>query len=349
MLYVHRGKQSSSSFNDHAEALQFRDVCNRLGPSEALRIWAAAKPQDGHTVKSFIDEHLDALAGVERKTIAEYRRYLSRDIEPILGPIPLSTLSRTDVGRWVNRLRDEGASGKTVSNKLGFLSGCLNLAVSAGHIPANPAVGVRLPRTVQREMTFLSREEYDLLRGSFSDYYKPFLDFLVASGCRFSEATALQPADVDRAKNTVRIAKAWKRIPDGYELGQPKTRRSTRTINVPKRILAALEYQNEWLFTNTDGGPIRVYSWRTNVWTKSLAKAKGKGRGNSETAVLEKNPRIHDLRHTCASWLLGAGVPLIVVSAHLGHEDIATTARIYAHLDRSAGQAAADAIAAVMA
>jgi hypothetical protein len=32
VLYVHNGKQTSSSFNDHSEALRFQDVCNRLGP-----------------------------------------------------------------------------------------------------------------------------------------------------------------------------------------------------------------------------------------------------------------------------------------------------------------------------
>ncbi len=155
VLYVHQGKQTSSSFNDHAEALRFQDVVNRLGPAEALRIWKAATPSDGQTVKSFIEEHIDALSGVERKTVAEYRRYLTRDIEPILGHIPLRTLSRTDISRWVNKMREAGASGKTIQNKIGFLSGCLNTAVRQGLMLANPATGVRLPRTVAREMTFL--------------------------------------------------------------------------------------------------------------------------------------------------------------------------------------------------
>ena len=241
VLYVHQGKQTSSSFNDHAEALRFQDVCNRLGPAEALRIWAAATPGDGHTVARFIDGHLDVLSGVEKKTIVEYRRYLSRDIEPMLGHIPLSTLSRTDISRWVNKMRENGSTGKTIQNKLGFLSGCLNVAAREGLMPANPAAGVRLPRTVAREMTFLTKEQYALLRAGFTDRYQPLLDFLVASGCRFSEATALTPSDVDRVNNTVRISKAWKRTPGSdegkYELGQPKTRGSIRTVNVPKSVL----------------------------------------------------------------------------------------------------------------
>ena len=56
--------------------------------------------------------------------------------------------------------------------------------------------------------------------------------------------------------------------------------------------------------------------------------------------------RAHDLRHTCALWHLGAGVPLIVVSGHL--RTTRTTARVYGHLDRTAGQAAAAAMANLM-
>jgi integrase len=345
VLYVLDGKQTSSSFNDHSEALRFQDVVNRLGPAEARRIWKAAAPKNTVTVASFIDQHLDALSGVEKKTMAEYRRYLTRDIEPVLGHIPLSTLSRTDISKWVNRMRETGASGKTAQNKLTFLSGCMNLAVKDGLMPANPATGVRLPRTVRREMTFLTKDEYQILRSAFIPRWWPLLDFLVASGCRFSEATALTPGDVDRINGTVRITKAWKRVPGGYELGQPKTQRSNRTINVPKSVLDELDYSHDWLFTNSDGGPIRINSWRTSAWYPSLAKARRKDPENPDKPVLEKAVRIHDLRHACASWLIQAGIPLPVIQQHLGHESIEITVGTYGHLDRSAGQAAADAIA----
>ena len=47
-------------------------------------------------------------------------------------------------------------------------------------------------------MIALTPGEYQILRGCFTDYYRPLVDFLVASGARFSEAAALTPADVDR-------------------------------------------------------------------------------------------------------------------------------------------------------
>lgn len=72
------------------------------------------------------------------------------------------------------------------------------------------------------------------------------------------------------------------------------------------------------------------------------------GREAATNAGLAKVPRVHDLRHTCASWTIQRGVPLPVVQAHLGHESIQTTIGVYGHLDRSSAQAAADAIGAML-
>jgi integrase len=48
---------------------------------------------------------------------------------------------------------------------------------------------------------------------------------------------------------------------------------------------------------------------------------------------LGKRPRIHDLRHSYASWLIHGGVPLPVIQQTLGHESITTTIGTYGHLD----------------
>jgi integrase len=66
-------------------------------------------------------------------------------------------------------------------------------------------------------------------------------------------------------------------------------------------------------------------------------------------AGLTKSPRVHDLRHTCASWMIAAGVPLPIMQQHLGHESIQTTIGVYGHLDRRSAQVAADAIGSALA
>jgi integrase len=333
-------RQSSTSFPDEKQARNFCAMVDQFGVEKALEKAeireTARNALSTLTVAEFLDRHIKGLSGVEKKTVSEYSRYLTRDIEPVLGAIPLAKLTREDIALWVTAMFEEGAAGGTIQNKHGFLSGALKRAVEEGHVAANPCQGVRLPRTEEVEMTFLTRDEYQTFKSYFSDYYKPLLEFLVASGCRASEALALKPFDVDRVNGTVRITRAWKRAGSGYELGPPKTTKSRRTINVPLSVLDQLDYSHEWLFVGSNGGPVRLYSWRANVWIKTRAKAIDDG--------FKKKPRIHDMRHTCASWMINANVPLPTVQAHLGHESIKTTVDRYGHLDRANHAAAADAI-----
>jgi integrase len=306
------GRQTSTTFTDPKEAERFRALVDALGPAEALAKAGIAdtKPAVSQlTVTEYVTRHIDNLTGVTRRCISDYKSYLRNDIAPAFGHLPLSKLTRADLAAWVNEMAGAGASQKTMNNKYGFLAGVLNQAVRDGDLPFNPCEGVRVPRTEQREMVFLTNDEFRILKAEFSEHYQPFVEFLVSSGCRFNEAAALKPSDVDLEAGTVRISRAWKRDGTYYEIGPPKTPKSRRTINVPKRVLEQLDYSGEWLFTTTKGGPIRLTTWRANVWYKSLAKAQAVDPKNPDKPVLTKSPRIHDLRHTCASWLIQGETP----------------------------------------
>ena len=67
-----------------------------------------------------------------------------------------------------------------------------------------------------------------------------------------------------------------------------------------------------------------------------------------KAAGLDPRPRVHDLRHSHASALIAAGIPLPVIQRRLGHESIQTTVDTYGHLAPDAAVAAAAAIAATM-
>lgn len=345
------GRQSSTSFPTEQQAGRFCALVDALGPVEALAKAGIAdtKPAMSKlTVTEYLTQHIAGLSGVERKTITEYNRYLSNDITPAFGVLPLDKLARADVAAWVNTMAEAGAKTGTMQNKHGFLSGALKQAVKDGHLAVNPCDGVKLPRTEERETVFLTRHEFQILKAAFTEHYQPLVQFLVASGCRFNEAVALKPSDVNRADNTVRIARAWKQDGTRYTMGPPKTQKSNRTINVPKSVLDGLNYSNEWLFTTTRGEPVRLSSWRTNVWNKSRTRAQAVATQDAGKPVLVKSPTPHDLRHTCASWMIQSGVPLPVIQAHLGHESITTTVDRYGHLDRTSHAAASDAIAAML-
>jgi integrase len=343
VLYVLNGRQTSLSFNDHAEAVRFQELANKTSPAKALEVWTATTPSaDGFTVASWCTHHVDHLTGVNEATRIRYRRYIVNDIAPSnIGPLPLSALTNADAARWLNSLT---GAAKTAANKHGFLAGALNAAVRAKHLSANPCDGNRMRRDAPSEMVFLTHEEFALLHSCVSEHWRPLVEFLVASGARFGEATALKPGDINLAEGTVDIRRAWRYVVGGgFQLGPPKTKRSVRTIDVAATTLAKLDLTGEWVFTNSGRGwhggpddPVRGPNFHTNVWVPALARAKEAG--------LTKKPRVHDLRHTNASWLIQAGVPLTVIQRHLGHESIQTTSDRYGHLDRKSLRVVADVV-----
>lgn len=342
VLYTYNGHQTSATFDAELDAKTFRDSINAIGAEKSMTAWGIAPTAKASIARTkappltqWLNRYVDSRTGVTKATIYDYRSYIEHDIANTIGPIPLDLLSRDDVAAWVEGLAARKLSGKTIANRHGFLSAALNAAVEAGLIPSNPAAKTRLPRSEKAEMVFLDHDEYDLLRTLFTAYWRPMLDFMVVSGARFGELTALRPSDVDRKRGTVHIGRAWKRTydKDGYELGATKTKRSARTISIDRDVLAELDYTNEWLFVNTAGQPVRASSFRNNVWYPAVKKAQAKG--------LTKRPRIHDMRHTCASWMVQGGESLAVVQAHLGHESINTTIGLYTHLDRASADSAA--------
>lgn len=330
------GQWACISLRDENDAAGLKELIERVGAARALEIHSIERPKKaGVTVEAWVAHHIDHLTGVEPRTRHEYRGILRNDIAPALGAIPLAALSRDDISQWIEDMRESGSSGKTISRKHVILSAALNRAVEDGVLAANPAARMRLPRTERRQQRYLTTEEFDRLLTEVPESWRPFTRFLVASGCRLQEATALRPSDVDRAHHTVLINRAWKHGPGGYYIGTPKTSRSQRTIDIDAKVLAALDYTKEWLFTNpTHGGPVRPPNFRANVWRPAIERAK----------LAEPRPRIHDLRHTCASWLIQDGHPLPVVQQHLGHESIEVTISVYGHLDRRNFQDAASTI-----
>lgn len=335
VLYVLDGVQTSVPFTTEREAEKFRALITAAGAARAMEVMGIGRTKATSTemlLSEWLDYHIKHLSGCEKRTVWTYERFVSKDINPVLGAIPITKLTRADVQAWVVGMT---GSAKTIKNKHVFLASALKRAVAELRIPFNPCSGIRLPRSEKAEMAFLSLAEYRSVHDAIAPEHKVFLEFLVSSGCRWSEATALKPSDVNRSSCTVRISRAWKQLPSGagFEIGPPKTPRSVRTINVPKEVLDQLDYSGSYLFGGEE--PLRVEHWRHNVWRPAVKH-------------LDKHVRIHDLRHTCVSWMIAANVHLPLIQAHLGHESVTTTIDLYGHLDRETAQAASNAIAAML-
>lgn len=335
-------------------AAEMKRLVETIGPGAALAVLAS---RSGRTpagaaplLRDYLERHLDLLSSSATPgTIADYRRMAERTWLPMLGPLPLDAITREAVSGWVAAQRKQIVkrtgkpySAKSIRNAHGLLSSVLAAAVQDRTVPQvaeNVAYRTRLPHDeVGHELEILTADEWTALEAAMQEHYRPLLRFLVATGCRFGEATALQVRDVDTARGTVRIRRAWKKAEHGVYLGAPKSRRSVRTVVVGPTVVADLEAAckgkdaDALVFPSAEGKRIQSQHFNTRQWARAKA-----------AAGITKELTVHDLRHTSASFLLIHGESPIVVQHRLGHESLATTSKVYAHLltDEQAGAAAA--------
>lgn len=285
------------------------------------------------TFTAWAGHHIEHLTGVSDRTRDDYRRQVAAHMDR-LGPLALTAITRDVVRTWVLD-RAGHISGKTLKNLHGLLHGILAGAVEAGHLAANPARGVRLPRTddhQRREVAFLTQDEFWQVADQLPEHWRPYFILLAGTGLRLGELMALTVGDVDTTGATpvVRVTKAQRYTSGkGFETGPTKTRRSRRTIALDETALEALRPlldrpPSEPLVIQPNGRQMYPTNLYARVWRPAVERAQAGG--------LTKNPRIHDLRHTHASWLIAQGLPLPVIQSRLGHEQISTTIDRYGHL-----------------
>ena len=346
--FRHAGQETSQTFSRQTDAETFAAI---LGDSKGDRVaqalaWLNARSSEATPVTTFGEwfaHYLAQLTGITPRTRSDYEsmhhRYLAH-----LDHLPLDAITRDHVTGLVNKLDERGLSPKTIRQTVHLLSTCLALAVDERLITANPCRRVRLPsnRLGGTEARFLAPEEFRRLVVATPEHYRPLVVFLFGTGMRWSEATALQSRHVDIANGTVRVQQAWKRVPgQGLVLGPPKTKKAKRTVNAAVMALAAakplLGKPHEFVFTTASGGPISHSNFYNNVWTRAC-----------RNAGLDPAPRIHDARHSHASWLISDGLSLEAVQDQLGHESIETTRKVYAHLLPAVGVAVGKAASAAL-
>lgn len=340
------GRETSETFRRLDDAELFASILGDGKPhrvTEALS-WLDSKrtERESETFANWFEAWRSQLTGITIRTREDYanlhRRYLAD-----LDPLPLTLISRTHVARIINDMDGRGLSRKTVQNCIHMLSSVLELAVNEGHITRNPVKSVRLPQqdTDEHATRFLSHDEAGALVDATAPHYQPFVVFLLGTGLRWSEATALQGRHINLDAGTVRVERAWKRIPGGQEIGPPKSKKSRRTVNAAVAALLAahdsIRGPNDLVFTATRGGPIQRGHFYNRVWVPAC-----------EQARLDPRPRIHDTRHTFASYLISDGIGLEAVQDQLGHESYETTRKLYAHLLPAVGVAAGKSASAAM-
>ncbi|MFF3928625.1 tyrosine-type recombinase/integrase [Streptomyces hirsutus] len=258
----------------------------------------------------------------------------------------------TKDGEWLRRK----ASPKSIANRHGLLFCIFQAAVDVASPLRgdNPCAKTSLPRTddgIEEEMCFLEHDEYARIVGCMREFdgdAADLCDFLVGTGLRWGEASALQARDVSLSRRTINIQRAWKRRGDAatFELGPPKTRKARRTLALSESQVEMLrrhlrgKQPEDFVFRGGMGSAWRHSNFYHRKWQRAVQEAIKRG--------LTKRPRLHDLRHTHVAWLIASNIPLPAIQARLGHESITTTVDRYGHLVRALDGEIAAAVEAAM-
>lgn len=307
------------------------------------------------TVSEFLKEWLAEVVKPDKAmgTYVGYEVNVRLHITPYLDNIPLQDLAPEHIQAMVNRERATGQSNRTTQYALSVLKTALKQAVKWRRISRNPAELVDAPRIRRRPATIFTQAQAQLFLATLKgDRLEAFYTAAVALGLRRGEALALKWADVDLEGGTIAIRASLQRLSGVLGLHATKNQTSTRTVLLPRVVIASLRehrkrqleerlHAKEWVdgdyvFTTTRGTPVEPRNINRH-FERILVKA---GLGHLREG---KEPiRVHDMRHSAASILLAQGVPLHVVSRILGHSSIRTTADTYSHIYPEGFQSAAD-------
>src|SRR5215218_1344423 len=306
------------------------------------------------TVSRYMTRWLEDFAKgtIAPRTYHNYRLQIREHIVPAFGTMKLSKLDTPNIqALYTAKLRD-GLKPSSVRYIHAVLHCALKKAVELRLIPRNPAASARPPKIRQEEITPLDAQQARLLlEAARGDRFECLYALSLMCGLRMGEALGLRWSDIDLEAGTLRVHRQLQKMrKDGDKSGslvfsEPKNA-SRRTIDLPQRAIEALRnhrktqleeklransYEDQGLvFATSKGTPLDAQNI-VNRHFKPLLK---------RTGLPDK--RWHDLRHTCATLLLGRGVHPKLVQHLLGHASITITLDRYSQWIATMGRHAAD-------
>lgn len=316
---------------------------------------------------------------LEPKTRAGYESILATHLLPEFGDRRVSTITPERVERYVRELTDDGMAPGTVRSVYAALRAALNTAVRLRMIATNPCIGVKLPRVPQSEMIFLTAEEVRAVAEAIHPHFRVLIYTAAYTGLRAGELGALRRKRVDLLRGRLYVEEALKdltgaRLPEeerGLVFGPTKTH-ARRAISLPKFLADMLNEHlsspspggtgpDDLVFTMPNGAPIRHANFYRRYFRPTVAgkaaQPERRVRNGNGYRVVPATPaipaalpadkqalRFHDLRHTCAALLVGAGAHPKAIQERLGHKSITMTLDRYGHLLPGLGDALADAL-----
>ena len=257
-------------------------------------------------------------------TTRSYEQAAQTYLIPALGRLRLSDVRRADVQAFVDRLRARGLQPSTIHNKLDPLRVVYRRAVRDDLVAVDPTVELELPRIRGRRDHVAAPAHAAALLDALPVAERAFWATALYAGLRVGELRALRWTDVDFDVGLVRVERGWDDV-DGEQ--EVKTDAGRRVVPLAGRLRAELAAHK----LRTGRGRDQLVFGRTP--TSALVRSTVRRRALQAWAAAGLQPLTpHEARHTCASYLIAAGLNAKQVQTYIGHSDVRTTFNVYGHL-----------------
>lgn len=315
--------------------------------------------QQTMTIAQLIERYITncEARNIGTKSIERYRELAANQINPYIGTVTLEDLRKSHVVHLIEKLATCGnvrtkkaLAPKSIKHAISLLRTALDWAVDMEIIVRNVAHHARLPKVKRREAKAIDGDEARRLLASAASERGPWgrlFTVALTIGARRGEVAALKWSDVDFEGGTVTIRRALSQTrTKGTFLKETKTDqertvklspaavsalKAQRVTQAKERLRHAQDYQrNDFVFANPLGETLHP-----NAISNAFHRI--------ATAAGLSTTRLHDLRHTFASWLLESGENIETVRDALGHSTSYTTLTVYGHVMKKA-QAASVAV-----
>lgn len=318
------------------------ELAERLATDAARRL---SEQRTGLTVESFITRWW--LPGKQRRlsptTLNGYQRNLRLHILPVLGDMLLVELRPEHAEDLYAHLLESGRadgsgglSAKTVREVHLLLRSIGDEAVRRGKLSSNPirlATGPRFRRDHQRRrMAWNAAELGRFLQEAQGHVHHRSFWLAAHTGMRRGELLGLRWRDIDLDRARLTIARGIVCIGGQLVKTPGKTPSSARTIDIDDTTVDVLrrwrdDQRDRW---RADGQPVELFAKPDGdlLHPQTLSQAFDRVLARTDLPPIT----LHGLRHTHATLLLRAGVPLKVVSERLGHSHPAFTMATYQHV-----------------
>jgi len=317
---------------------------------------------DKITVGEYLDYWLETYARPSvSSTFDSYSDTIRLHIKPALGNVPLAKLTPAHLQGYYSKALKSGRKDnkKTVGRGLSpttvlyhhrVISDALSHAVGWEIVQRNVALSVKAPRKAKTVVNpFTAEEAHSINKGLTGTYFFAPTYLTTYTGLRLGEVLGLRWVNINLKDGYLTVKEALHRKKDGEpQMGPPKNAGSVRRIDLQPNVLAVLKaHKKAQAAEKLAAGEVYqdrgfVFAWQDGRPYDPDSFGAGWGAAARKLGVVKAH--FHRLRHTAATLMLRAGVPVKDVAAMLGHS-ATVCADIYGHATPAGGKDAAQKLA----